>query len=465
MALPKGKHLALNTDQPHVSSNRSFGSTPRDSNSSSTETVLHHPVGTPKKSASPDSRSEFIYTYNTNEPPISPTTTNQPILPRSVLAITTGISQVLGFPPKDASCSHFDASITQSANWQLPEDITNALKYQAKHHRPTQPRERSFERQLATPNRVFDPEDGTIWPSCTECDPPGGPTDCQHPNDPKKYSTELNPIPKDDPAFQRCKLDRSLPIILRKSHLGNNYISQPSRSTVAVTPENKLSEGCSPPRGIETAFQGLSGFAQNIRAKGQATQHPDEMLAARHLSNFLTQNVEAGVASNYIIFTTHGTLLGYSSTINVTTARNISAITGLTWRANDSALLRGADIGPIPGGASLLKTLEITQAERGPGLFNMICEYKKFLMAVQWVKKGILVAAMIELDEPAAVKGKGLFAVGAGSQQESDEVWDDEGAVESTSEDEEDQAKSPNEQSKLFQKSQGLANALREQWK
>ncbi|KAL8814859.1 MAG: hypothetical protein Q9223_005951 [Gallowayella weberi] len=189
------------------------------------------------------------------------------------------------------------------------------------------------------------------------------------------------------------------------------------------------------------------------------------MLAARHLSNFLTQNVEAGVASNYIIFTTHGTLLGYSSTINVTTARSIAAITGLTWRANDSALLRGADIGPIPGGASLLKTLEITQAEKGPGLFNMICEYKKFLMAIQWVTKGILVAAMIELDEPPAVKGKGLFAVGAGSQQESDEAWDDERAVESTSEDGEDQAKSPSTQSKLFQKSQGLASALREQWK
>ncbi|KAI4233206.1 MAG: hypothetical protein L6R40_007129 [Gallowayella cf. fulva] len=198
------------------------------------------------------------------------------------------------------------------------------------------------------------------------------------------------------------------------------------------------------------------------------------MLAARHLSNFLTQNVEAGVATSYIIFTTHGTLLGYSSALDVPVARNIAAITGLTWRANDSALLRGADIGPIPGGASLLKTLEITQAEKGPGLFNMICEYKKFLMAVQWIKTGLLVAAMTEIDEPAAVKGKGNFAVGAGSQQDGDGAWEEEeeeeeeekeGAVESTSEDEEDGADAPTRQWKLFQKSQGLASALREQWR
>ncbi|KAL8802701.1 MAG: hypothetical protein Q9200_006495, partial [Gallowayella weberi] len=455
----------LNTDQFKGVSNRSSSSTTPDSDRSSTETVLHHPVGILKENSSVNPHSRFLSTHNTHHPPVFQATSNQPNLPRSVLAVTTGISQVLGFPPIDAPCSYFDASITQRANWQLPEDISNALKYQAKHHRPTQSRERSFERQLSTPNRVFDPEDGTIWPSCTECEPSGGPTDCQHPNDPKKYSTELNPIPKDDPAFQRCESGQLLRFGPKKSHPGSKYISQPSPSTAAVTPENKISEGCSPPSGIEVAFQGLSSFAQRLRAKGQAIQHLDEMLAARHLSNFLTQNVEAGVASNYIIFTTHGTLLGYSSTINVTTARSIAAITGLTWRANDSALLRGADIGPIPGGASLLKTLEITQAEKGPGLFNMICEYKKYLMAVQWVTKGILVAAMIELDEPAAVKGKGLFAVGAGSQQESDEAWDDERAVESTSEDGEDQAKSPSMPSKLFQKSQGLASALREQWK
>ncbi len=166
------------------------------------------------------------------------------------------------------------------------------------------------------------------------------------------------------------------------------------------------------------------------------------------------------------IFTTHGTLLGYSTPLAVTTARNIAAITGLTWRANDSALLRGTDIGPITGGASLLKTLEITQAEKGPGLFNMICEYKRYLMSVQWIKPGFLLAAMTELNPQSVnVKGKGKFSIGAGSEPEGDEDWEDDGAVEGTSEDEEHRGKVPSKKSKLFQKSQALASALREQWK
>ncbi|KAI4273449.1 MAG: hypothetical protein L6R38_006341 [Xanthoria sp. 2 TBL-2021] len=191
------------------------------------------------------------------------------------------------------------------------------------------------------------------------------------------------------------------------------------------------------------------------------------MLAARHLSNFLTENVEPGVATSYIIFTTHGTLLGYSSPLPVTAARNIAATTGLTWRANDSALLRGADIGPLTGGANLQKILEITQAEKGPGLFNMICAYKKYLMSVQWIKPGLLLAAMTELDEQAAAgKGKGKFSIGAGdSEQEGGEEWEDEGAVEETSEDDDDRAREPSKKSRLFQKSQAVASALREQWK
>ncbi|KAL8675113.1 MAG: hypothetical protein Q9168_000484 [Polycauliona sp. 1 TL-2023] len=194
------------------------------------------------------------------------------------------------------------------------------------------------------------------------------------------------------------------------------------------------------------------------------------MLAARHLSNFLTENVEPEVATSYIVFTTNGALLGYSSPLPVVTARNIAAITGATWRITDSALEHGTDIKPVTGSASLLKVLETTEAEKGRGLFNFICEYKQYLMSVQWIKPELLMATMIEHNNEqvtAAGKGKHGFSLGAaGSEHEDDEDGvEDEGAVEETSEDEEDdQAKARSKKSKLFQKSQGMASALREQW-
>ncbi|KAL8716868.1 MAG: hypothetical protein Q9181_008385 [Wetmoreana brouardii] len=97
----------------------------------------------------------------------------------------------------------------------------------------------------------------------------------------------------------------------------------------------------------------------------------------------------------------------------------------------------------------------------------MICEFKELLMAVQWVLPGFLVAAMIENDVAAeAAKGKGGFELGAGGTgNDDDETLEDEEAVEETSEDEEDRAKQPTKQGKLFAKSQGLADALRKQWK
>ncbi|KAL8779455.1 MAG: hypothetical protein Q9213_006939 [Squamulea squamosa] len=463
MASSKEKQVAvdLGTKQRNV---RCTGYSHNPSRSSSSETVLHHPPKPPQEIFLPGASSGLRWT-NPDEPALSRTATNESDLPRRVVGITSGISQVLGFPPRDAPQDCFDAHTTQTANWKLPEDISKTLKYQARHYAPSLPRERSFEQQESTQPRSFDPKKGPIYSGCTQCDPTGGPTDCQHPEDPRRYNTELNPIPKGDPAFAWCHPAKRHPITLQKASLGSRFISKPSPSKAAVTPEAKLSEGCSPPSGIEGAFRGLSGFAEAIRAKDKGAHQPDKMLAARHLSNFLTENVEAGVATDYIVFTTHGTLLGYSSPLSVTTARNIAAITGLTWRANDSALLRGTDIGPIPGGASLLKTLEISQAEKGPGLFNMICEYKKYLMSVQWIKPGFLLAAMTELDEHAAVKGKGKFSIGAGSEQEGDEEWEDGAAVEETTEDEEERARTPSKRVKLLQKSQGLASALREQWK
>ncbi|KAL8860556.1 MAG: hypothetical protein Q9178_002908 [Gyalolechia marmorata] len=473
MASSKGKQVVvdLNPDQRNVrftQSNlrvsHSQSQSQSQSRTSSTETVLYYP-----KSASedllPGSSSGLRWTA-TYGPALSRVATDQSHLPPKVLRIHSGISQVLGFPPRDAPLNCFDAQTTQISNWELPKNISNTLEYQARHYDPGLPRNRSYEQQALAQNRIFDPEKGLIYSGCTQCDPTGGPTDCQHPEDPTNYSTELNPIPKGDPAYHLCHPVEPVPTNPERIFPGSKLISKPSPSKAAVTPEDILSGGCRSPSGIRRAFRGLSGFAETIDARSKKAQQPDEMLSARHLSRFLTENVEPGVASSYIIFTTHGTLLGYSSPLAVTTARNIAAITGLTWRANDSALLRGSDIGPITGGASLLKTLETTQAEKGPGLFNMICEYKRYLMSVQWIKPGFLIAAMTELDpEPVTVKGKGKFSIGAGSEPEGDEDWEDDGAVEETSGDEEDRAKVPSKKSKLFQKSQALASALREQWK
>ena len=111
-------------------------------------------------------------------------------------------------------------------------------------------------------------------------------------------------------------------------------------------------------------------------------------------------------------------------------------------------------------------------------------------MAVQWIQDGFLAAAMIEADipqdiptppEPHQPKQKGRFETGASASEHHDDdaVWEDEEAVEETSEDEdervlaqeqgEEQAQKqdtePSKQMKLFERSQGLASALREQWK
>lgn len=173
------------------------------------------------------------------------------------------------------------------------------------------------------------------------------------------------------------------------------------------------------------------------------------------------------------VFSTHGTLFGYSSPLEVKTARNIAALAGVTWRANDQALLRGGPVKPLTSGATLLKTVSVTKAEKGPGLFNMIYIYNDLLMAVQWIKGGFLVAAMIEATETDHIydepdKPAGGLQMGAGAKHDTDSVWEDEEAVEETSEDEEDRVKArkdPTKQAKLFEKSQAMAEAMREQWK
>lgn len=297
---------------------------------------------------------------------------------------------------------------------------------------------------------------------------------------------DLNPIPKDDPAFTIGKLPDPEPTFPKTPCPGNKVVSKLSISEPILTTEGDLLLTFNCPRGIDNIVKPLEGLSRITIDKKEQIHHPDEMLVARHLSNFLTDNVEKGVATNYIIFSTHGTLLGYSSPLTVKTARNIAALAGITWRVNNQAIMRGDGIPTLTGGASFLKTVAVTNAENGHGLFNMICEYRDLIMAVQLIKDTFLAAAMIEADAPEPIaddlaasepQEEVRFETGAAATGEhDDEAWEDEAAVEETSEDEEDKAKAlakaqeeankePTKQEKLFAKSQGLASAVREQWK
>ncbi|KAL8941325.1 MAG: hypothetical protein Q9216_002310 [Gyalolechia sp. 2 TL-2023] len=459
------------------SSSRPFGPDSRRSSNSSTETVVHH-LQQQRQNPRPQSHQ-----------------------PRTVFRGPTGIAQVLGFTSENNPATHFQASITQEASWQTPDHLQQVSRYQTKRYAEPKPKEGNFEQQAQRETYVFDPEDGPIYSSCTECDPDGGPTatltsipssHCQHPEDPKGYSLALNPIPQYDPAFTIGKLPEPQPPTPKTPCPGDRLIGRLSPSEPVLTTEGDLLLTFNRPQGIGSIIEPLERFSRITIDKKKRIQHPDEMLVARHLSSFLTDNVEKGVATSYIIFSTHGTLLGYSSPLPVKTARNIAALAGITWRVNNQALIRGDEIPTLTGGASFLKTVVVTNAENGPGLSNMICEYKNLVMAVQLIKDTFLAAAMIEADSQEPVlnhaatpkpKEDVKFETGTSATGErDDEAWEDEEAVEETSEDEEDQAraqeakaqevkaqeeaeKEPTKQEKLFEKSQGLASAVKEQWK
>ncbi|KAI4107333.1 MAG: hypothetical protein L6R37_001694 [Teloschistes peruensis] len=394
-----------------------------------------------------------------------------PHLPSTIRGLPAGIHQVIGFPLRDTFRTSFNQAITQEANWPLPDSIVQGLKYQANRYEPPQPRVYTSAAQSAQTNQNFDPDDGNIYSQCSECDPSGGPTDCQHPEDPP-YSSNLNPIRDDDPAFNHLKRIQWPLVTPKEPSPAARLITKPSPSKVAVirehvSPRSPSLDSQDPLSNSPTANRRGILRAQ-AKLPARSGPFPDEMLAARHLSNFLTENVEEGVATSYVIFTMHGTLLGYSSGLPVTTARSIAAAAGLTWRQKDQHMMRDPEADLRSGSANFLKVHEVTKAEQGPGLFNMICERKDFIMSVQWIQSGFLVAAMIKNDAAppsASTTAQTGFQLGAGANDDGDGNWEDEDAVEETSEDDEDKAKQFTKTQKLLAKSQGLAEALREQWK
>ncbi|KAL8966467.1 MAG: hypothetical protein Q9197_005961 [Variospora fuerteventurae] len=451
------------------SSLRSLGHCHRHSAASSTDTVIHLPPNQ-KENVRPTSKSLRSNSAHSLATPGGPRT----------VTVQSGIPLLLGFPTSDICATDFDTSITQEPHWELPDHITQVLDHQKKRHAEPKPKEANFELQAKNGNRIFHPEDGTIYTHCNECDPDGGPTDCQHPKDPAGYSTRLNPIRPDDPGFAHLYDPLPAPTTPKTPSPSDKLITKASPSKATVTQKGELRLTLSPPGGVDKAVKYLAGFSNLTPSKGKQIQYPDEMLAARHLSNFLTDNVEEGVATSYIIFSTHGTLLGYSSPLKVKDARSIAALAGITWRAHDHALFRGGPVAPLISGATLLKTIAVTKADKGSGLYNMICAHNDLLMAVQWIQGGFLAAAMIDATEADYIydeesKPEGL-EMGAGTKHSDDEVWEDAGEAvddeEATGEEDAEDgnakqqpAKDAAKQTRLFEKSQGMAEALREQWK
>ena len=97
--------------------------------------------------------------------------------------------------------------------------------------------------------------------------------------------------------------------------------------------------------------------------------------------------------------TLHGTLLGYSDGMSILQARKIAALTGLTWRLKNNALVsRGSKIDVTGGGVMVLKTLQVTTNNHDGSLRQMVVEVDGLWVAACWVKQEVLISAMIEKD-------------------------------------------------------------------
>ncbi|KAI4136404.1 MAG: hypothetical protein L6R39_007804 [Caloplaca ligustica] len=264
------KRSSDDNHDPGVGSSRPLGPRHRQP---STDTVVHHPQ-TRKENLRPTTASTNPRT-NTNE-----------VLGLRTVRVYTGLNNVLGFTDRPTSASDSYPALTRQPNWKTPESIRQVIDHQNKRFGEPKPKESSFAQQSLTRNRVFDPEDG--------------PTDCQHPEDPRVYSTHLNPIRKDDPGFAHCGQPLPEPTTPKKASPGDKLISKVSPSKARVTQEGKLRLTFCPPGGVDQAVECLKSFSNLNLNKGKQAEYPDEMLAARHLSNFLTDNVEEGVATSYM---------------------------------------------------------------------------------------------------------------------------------------------------------------------
>lgn len=114
--------------------------------------------------------------------------------------------------------------------------------------------------------------------------------------------------------------------------------------------------------------------------------------------------------------------------MTIRTARKVAALAGLTWRANEVALLGGAD-GIVSASSALLKTLEIDAKDTDGKLTNMVVEAEGMMAAVCDVKETILVAALAEVKNPPGKNKKFV----AKAEEKAGESEDESAASPTTS--------------------------------
>lgn len=89
--------------------------------------------------------------------------------------------------------------------------------------------------------------------------------------------------------------------------------------------------------------------------------------------------------------------------MSIRTARKVSALAGLTWRANEAALLSGVEL-LLSASSSLLKTLAAEPNDVDGTLACMVAESEGMMAAVYYVQETILVAALAPVKAPPRKK-------------------------------------------------------------
>ena len=100
--------------------------------------------------------------------------------------------------------------------------------------------------------------------------------------------------------------------------------------------------------------------------------------------------------------TLHGVVLGYSDGTTIIQARGFAALTGLSWRLKNDALLaepyRRGPPSVTTGGGFPFKVLQVTTNMHDGSLRQMVGEMDGFWIAACYIKQQLLVSVVIEKD-------------------------------------------------------------------
>ena len=104
------------------------------------------------------------------------------------------------------------------------------------------------------------------------------------------------------------------------------------------------------------------------------------------------------------VFTTHGTLLGYSDTTIIKKARKVASLLGVIWRSANQAQpsSKQDDFEGINSATLLLKVLTTIRGADGK-ISIMTVEIDKMIAAMCDVKESLLVAALVTAKKPSSV--------------------------------------------------------------